>query len=82
MSDKLTDLRTTLERVRWEVMALLARTPKLDLPTLYSRVREGLGEDTDMAVARVISALLRAHVISLEPLAAHDPEAGMSVALI
>lgn len=82
MDETLKDLRTTLERVRWEVMALLARTPQLDLTTLYSRVREGLGEDTDMAVARVISALLRAHVISVEPLAAHDPDAGMSVALV
>lgn len=82
MNSTISDLRTKLERVRWEVMALLAKTPKLDLTTLYARVREVSGEDTDMFVARVISALLRANVISLEPLAAHDPDAGMSVALV
>jgi hypothetical protein len=81
MSESTSDLRTTLERVRWEVMALLSRTPSLELRTLYRRVREVLGEDTDMAVARVISALLRAHVICMEPLQATDPNAGWLVSI-
>lgn len=74
------DIRAMLERVRWEVMALLAASPKLTLADLYARVRETFGEDTDMVVARVISTLLRAHKIAMEP--ASDPDAGMSVALV
>lgn len=76
------DIRNMLERVYWEVTALLAKTNKLELTSLYARVREGLGEDTDMVVAAVISTLLRAHKIVLEPMSAADPEGGMSVALI
>lgn len=75
------ELHALLERVRWEVVSLLAKTPRLDLPTLYRRVSEALGEDTDMAVASVISLLLRAHVIVLEPLSYDDPTAGMEVML-
>ena len=79
-------IRHTLERVRGEVMALLDKAPKLAVSDLYARVRDVFGadvfgEDTDMLVARVISALLRAHKIALEP-SASDPDAGMSVALV
>ena len=81
MNDVKSDLRNLLERVRWEVMALLARTKQLDLETLYRRVREGLGEDTDIAVAGVVSALLRAHVIEMQPLTPNDPSAGMFVSM-
>jgi hypothetical protein len=73
------ELHALLERVRWEVVSLLAKTPRLDLPTLYKQVSEALGEDTDMAVASVISLLLRAHKIVLEPLSYDDPTAGMQV---
>lgn len=82
MNDAKPDSRTMLERVRWEVMALLARTPRLHLDTVYRKVREVIGEDTDMAVAGVISTLLRAHVIAMEPLFPHDPNAGMAVSLM
>ena len=81
MNDLKPELRNLFEQVRCEVMALLAKTKQLDLDTLYKRVREGLGEDTDMAVAGVVSALLRAHVICMEPLFANDPNAGMYVSM-
>lgn len=82
MNENNLDLRATLERVRWEVIALLDKTKKLELDSLYARIRETLGEDTDMLVACVISTLLRAHKIALEPLSAADPEGGMAVALV
>lgn len=82
MNEANLDLRATLERVRWEVIALLDKTPHLELDNLYARVRETLGGDTDMLVASVISALLRAHKIALEPLSAADPEGAMAVALV
>ena len=81
MNETISNVRATLERVRCQVMALLAKTPRLDVQTLYGRVREALGQDTDMEVARVISTLLRAHVISLEPLTG-DPDSGMCVELV
>lgn len=76
-----TDARAALERVRLEVMSLLAKTPALELDTLYGRVREALGWDTDMAVAAVVSLLCRARVIIMEPLAYGDPSAGMKVSV-
>lgn len=75
------ELHALLERVRWEIVSLLAKTPRLDLPTLYRRVHEALGVDTDMAVASAISYLLRAHVIALEPLNYDEPSGGMLVML-
>ena len=75
------DERPTLERVRWEVMSLLARTPKLELETLYQRIRDALGEDTEILVAKAVSLLLRAGVIALEPIQFADPDSGMFVEL-
>lgn len=76
-----TNVRAARERVRLEVMALLGKTPALDLDTLYDRVRAALGWDTDMAVASVVSLLCRARVIVMEPQSYGDPSGGMKVSV-
>ena len=77
-----TDMRATLERVRLEVLSLLAKSRALTLDKLYQSVREALGWDTDMAVAAVVSLLCRARVIIMEPLQYGDPSAGMQVSIL